>query len=168
MCCHGKKIFVSSGDSKLSYDKSVLLYDRTPLTGSVFILDKSDTVGIDIFENGLQQGRSIRLLNHRVIEERWYQQGNRVGIHRGWYANGNLKFQYDYDNDMMHGEARDWYVNGKPYKLMHYEKGYEAGMQTMWKRDGKLAMNYFARDGRNYGLTGVKSCENLWDSVRSH
>jgi len=40
-------------------------------------------------------------------------------------------------------------------------------MQTMWKRDGKLAMNYFARDGRNYGITGVKSCENLWDSVNT-
>jgi hypothetical protein len=45
---------------------------------------------------------------------------------------------------------------------MNFHQGHEQGLQQLWQSDGKLWANYEARNGRNYGLVGVKGCATLW------
>jgi hypothetical protein len=38
------------------------------------------------------------------------------------------------------------------------------GAQIAWYPNGKLRLNYVVRNGRQYGLTGVKNCATVWDA----
>lgn len=101
--------------------------------------------------------------NGQIMERRYYVEGKKVGVHMGWWPNGNKRFEYHYSEDMYHGKVREWYENGQLYKRFHYKDGHEEGFQQMWKPDGRIAANYEVRNGRKYGLTGVKNCTSVWE-----
>ena len=82
------------------------------------------------------------------------------GIHTAWWPDGNPKFQYHFINDEHHGEAKEWYSNGKPFRFFHYTIGHEDGLQQMWWEDGSIRANYVVKDGEQYGLIGRKLCKN--------
>ena len=154
-------------DPQLKRQNGILSYQGRPFSGLIFLCNvKGDTLLKEMYADGLKEGRCYKYYDGAVKkEDRYYSKGKGKGIHRGWFPNGQLKFQYSYKNDIKEGLAEEWYADGKKYKSMHYRNGQEEGLQQMWGEDGKLRANYEARNGRNYGLTGTKNCKNVWQEL---
>ena len=94
-----------------------------------------------------------------LAEERQYKQGLKVGRHRGFWRDGSLKFEYNYnDKGMYHGSFKEWYRNGQQLREFNYIEGKENGAQKMWLMNGNIRANYVVKDGERYGLIGLKKC----------
>ena len=94
---------------------------------------------------------------------RYYEKGKKEGVHIRRYANGSLKSRACYKADYYEGEVKEWYPNGQLFRKFNYVDGQESGPQKMWKSDGRIKANYVVRNGRRYGLTGVKNCVNVFE-----
>lgn len=105
-----------------------------------------------------------------LAELRYFRNGKKSGMYQAWWDNGQLRSEYHFANDEYDGLCRDWTRTGQLIRQMNYENGHEKGMQQLWDTDGTIRANYVAKNGRNYGLTGVKACATLWkgDSVSVH
>lgn len=139
----------------------------TLFSGWQYQLDPTgDTAFVGAFKQGKAEGtHRFWHSNHRLKEVRQYQNGWQEGEQRGWYESGKPAFQYQFQQDLYEGSRKEWYANGQPALDGHYHEGHEHGSQRMWYADGSLNVNYVARNGRNYGFTGVKNCVNVWDSI---
>ena len=103
--------------------------------------------------------------NGQLVESRIYIDGNKEGFHQGWWENGAKKFEYHFLNAEHDGELKEWMETGQPYRFFHYIKGYEEGSQKMWWSNGSIRANYVIKNGKRYGLLGLKICSNPYDSV---
>ena len=93
-----------------------------------------------------------------TIEVQNYEDGMKSGVQTRWWSHGMKKSEYHFKNNEFDGVCRDWSANGTLIRQMNYADGHEKGLQQLWDDDGTLRANYVARNGRNYGLAGVKSC----------
>jgi len=109
----------------------------------------------------LKEGlEKIWYVNSQLSSSRTYKEGVKVGSHKGWWENGNFKFDYLYNNKGEYsGKIMEWYPNGKLYKEFTYEKGKEEGSQKMWKLNGNIKANYVVINGERFGLIGLKKCD---------
>lgn len=148
---------------------TILFYGSQLLSGSVFECgDRGDTLAIEHYIDGKLDGWSRTWYpNGRLCEERYFVNGQREGVHQGYWPRGTLKFRYHYKNDLMDGVAEEWFESRAQYSRMNYVEGHESGLQTVWRFDGGLFANYVVKNGRKYGLTGVKNCKNVWDTTKS-
>lgn len=125
-----------------------------------------DTAFVGAFRDGKAEGFHRHwYANKQPQEIRHYENGWQEGEQRGWFESGKPAFVYHFRNDVYEGRLQEWYDNGQPARDGHYLKGQEDGLQRQWFREGILKVNYEARNGRNYGFTGVKNCVNVWDSI---
>lgn len=152
--------FVRPGDPALQQRGAVLFYQKTPFTGLVYTrYANGNPQRSEPYRLGKLEGTALAWYPNRLkAEERFYEAGRRVGVHRGWWETGQMKFRHSYEKDAMEGASEEWFANGTPYRRMHYAGGHEAGRQTIWHPNGRLLANYEVRKGRNYGLTGENSC----------
>lgn len=104
--------------------------------------------------------------NQQLREARHYRNGWQEGVQRGWFDTGKPAFVYQFQDDVYDGSRKEWYPDGQMARDGHYHDGQESGLQRLWYANGSLKANYVARNGRNYGFTGVKNCVNVWDSIR--
>ena len=93
------------------------------------------------------------------------KQGKKIGKHIGYWEKGNLKFEYHFINGEHDGLLNEWYQSGQRYKEFHYKKGYEEGSEKKWWENGTIRANYVVKNGRRYGLIGLKLCMNPVDSI---
>ncbi len=125
-----------------------------------------DTAFVGAYHEGREEGLHRHwFANGQLKEARHYQNGWQEGEQQGWYESGKQAFSYAFRQDVYHGLVRDWYASGRPAREGHYHEGHEAGFQRVWFADGSVKANYEARNGRNYGFTGVKHCVNVRDSI---
>ena len=97
--------------------------------------------------------------------ERQYYNGVKVGLHRGWWENKNLKYRYFFSNNgKYNGKVEEGYVNGQKLKEFNYSKGLEKGKQKLWDLDGNIKANYEVINGERYGLIGLKKCFTISDN----
>lgn len=131
-------------------------------TGILFKLNNSfDTLFSICYQNGLKEGRSMLYYpNGSLREERYFSAGKKTGTAHSYWPAGQLKFTYHYYNDLYEGVQEEWFQNGKCYSRKNFLNGYENGMQQCWDSTGLLLANYEARNGRNYGIIGVKHCKS--------
>ncbi len=151
---------IQESDASFTRNQGQLFYKNQPFTGIQFATFVSgDTAKIIAFDEGKEQGWSkIWHENGQLAEERYYEKGKKEGIHRAWWPDGKLRFEYHFKNDEHHGEQKDWFPDGKLAEVFHYVNGHEEGQQQMWFDDGSLKANYVVKDGRRFGLPGVKNC----------
>lgn len=144
--------------------------DGVLFTGAGYELYKTgDTAYCYSYKNGKQDGRSVEYYtNKQVKEERWYKDNRKEGIHRGWFENGKPKFVAGYKNDAYDGNVKEWIETGQMFRDFNYKNGQEEGMQRMYWENGTIRANYQSLNGRKYGLTGVKNCVSIWDSISTH
>lgn len=160
-------IYVSVTDSGLSLHGDTVYKDGRLFTG--FLIDKassgSDSVFTGSYFDGLAEGRHAKWYPNGVMsEERFYINGKKEGLHRGWWPDGKPRFRFTcYDNEF-EGKFEEWNDSGLLIKKFHYSQGYEKGAQKLWWSNGKIRANYVVRDGRKYGLIGLKLCSNPYDS----
>ncbi len=125
-----------------------------------------DTLFVGAYLHGKAEGLHRQwYANGQLKEIRHYQNGWQEGEQRGWYESGKRAFVYQFRNDVYEGSRKEWYANGQPALDGHYHEGQENGPQRQWFDTGSLKANYASRHGRHYGFTGVKNCVNVWDSI---
>ena len=165
--CADQPVTLEANDPGLMIRQDSLFLDHRPFTGQVIARYASkDTAIFSQWRNGVEHGIHQQwYADGQIKEERHYTNGRKTGIHRGWYPAGQRSFVYAFSNGEHHGIAEEWYPNGQPYRTFQYEHGHEAGLQRMWQEDGTLRANYAVRNGRRYGLIGLKLCRNPSDSL---
>lgn len=156
-------IKVEASNAAFSHNQGVLLHENKPFSGIQFLLfTNQDTAKVSTFIAGKEQGWSkVWYEDGRLAEERFYEKGKKEGTHRAWWPDGKLRFEYHFKDDEHHGEQKDWFPDGKLAEVFHYINGHEEGQQQMWFDDGSLKANYFIKDGRRFGLPGVKNCVSV-------
>ena len=149
-------------DPSFSYKQDTLFYEDRKYDGYIIRLFPSgDTAVFMGYRKGVQEGISKKWYSPNVIQEtRYYNSGKKVGIHTGYWENGHPKFEYHFEEGEHEGELKEWYQNGQPYRIFHYKKGYEEGSQKMWWENGVIRANYVVKNGRRFGLIGLKLCMN--------
>lgn len=159
-------IFVKN--SAINFHQDTLFLGAKKYSG--FVLDTfptEDSASFVGYFNGIEEGVSKKWHpNKQIAEVRFFHHGKKIGIHRGFWPNGNRKFEYHFVNGEHHGKAQDWYENGQVYKEFHYKMGYEEGSQKAWWENGIIRANYVVKNGRRYGLIGLKLCMNPDDSLK--
>jgi len=158
----------SSSDIKFNFHQDTLYYERDQYDGYFFKeFKKGDTAMFIGYLNGLEEGVSKKWYpNKQISEIRLYHKGKKTGTHKGYWENGNPKFEYHFLNGEHDGIAKEWYENGQIYKFFHYKMGYEDGSQKAWWENGVIRANYVVKNGRRYGLIGLKLCMNPEDSLK--
>ncbi|GAB3944837.1 hypothetical protein GCM10028805_12920 [Spirosoma harenae] len=160
-------VFESVDQDAWTHANGQLLLKNKPFSGWQYQLwTNGDTAYVGAFSEGKAEGIHRQwYANHKPKEVRQYRNGWQEDEQRGWHESGKPSFVYRFQNDVYEGNVKEWYVNGQPARDGNYHEGQEAGSQRQWFADGTLKFNYVARNGRNYGFTGVKNCVNVWDSI---
>lgn len=144
-----------------SMKNGVLNYKNTPFTGTMLFYDKiNKTNNFTTYENGKKHGVEIKKYENNVLaEQRFYTKGNKSGIHKSWWSESQLKFEYHF-NDVgeYNGEVNEWFKNGQQLKAFNYKNGKEEGAQKMWELNGKIRANFVTKNGDRFGLIGLKKC----------
>jgi antitoxin component YwqK of YwqJK toxin-antitoxin module len=162
--------FFNAQEHRFMTKAGVAYMDDFVFTGNqVLLYEDGDTASVVPYTDGRENGIAVyRYPGGQIKEEREFKQGRKTGTHKGWWSSGKLRFSYSFNNDVYDGEVKDWYESGQPFKSFHYNNGVEEGMQQQYFSNGALQFNYEARNGRQFGLTGIKNCVNVRDSIALH
>lgn len=159
--------YLNAGDSGITKHQDTVFYQGKYFTGYQFSLyPNGDTEFIRGYFNGVEEGLQKNWYpGKQLAEERSYINGKKEGVHRNWWPDGKPKFDFTAVNDEYEGEFKEWYSTGLLGKQFHYVKGKEEGSQRLWWDNGTVRANYVVRNGKKYGLIGLKICDNPYDSV---
>lgn len=155
-------------DSAIIWHQDSLFYQGQPFSGkAISLFANGDTAVFKEFWSGLQEGITRRWYpNLQMAEDRFYIAGKKEGKHRAWWPDGKLQFEFQVHEDAYEGEFKEWNNMGLLIKQFHYQNGQEQGSQRLWWDDSTVRANYEIRDGKKYGLIGIKLCKNPYDSVK--
>ncbi len=161
--------FYNATDLAFSKNQDTLYYNQQHFSGYVYALyPNNDTAFIIGYLNGLQEGNTRRWYpNKQLAEDRFYIQGGKEGIHKGWWQDGKPKFVYHFANDEFEGLVTEWFNTGLLFRLLHYQKGHEVGSEKIWWDNGRIRANYVMVNGQRFGLSGQKLCINDIGKVRA-
>ncbi|SEB43303.1 hypothetical protein SAMN04489761_0683 [Tenacibaculum sp. MAR_2009_124] len=142
----------------------VLFFQNEKFSGKLSSYDPVNfTSNLIEYCDGKKNGKEIKKYNtNELAEERFYKEGVKTGVHRGWWENGNQKFEYHFNaSGEYHGIVKNWYKTGKMFKFFNYRDGREEGSQKMWQSNGKIRANFVTKKGERYGVIGLKKCYTL-------
>jgi len=159
--------YINDGDSSFARRQDTVFYQGNYFTGYRFSLyANGDSEFIKGYFNGVEEGFQKKWYpGKQLAEERFYINGKKEGIHRGWWPGGKPKFLFTVVNDEYEGEFMEWNSPGLLCKKFHYANGQEEGSERLWWDNGTVRANYVVRNGKKYGLIGLKICNNPYDSV---
>jgi hypothetical protein len=159
--------YINANNSGFTKHQDTVYYQQKYFTGYQFSLfPNGDTAFINSFFNGVEEGVQKKwYANKQLAEERFYINGKKEGTHQGWWPDGKPKFSFNAYNDEYNGEFKEWYFSGLLGKQFHYVNGQEEGSQRLWWDNGTVRANYVIRNGKKYGLIGLVTCSNPYDSI---
>jgi antitoxin component YwqK of YwqJK toxin-antitoxin module len=154
-------------DPNFSLHQDTVYYGQQFFTGFCYALfPTGDTAFIKSYFNGLEEGAQRKWYdNKKLAEHRIYISGKKEGLQQAWWPDGSTKFVYTAKADAFEGELKEWNFAGLLYKHFHYVNGREEGSQKLLWDNGTIRANYVVRNGKKYGLIGLKLCNNPYDSV---
>jgi antitoxin component YwqK of YwqJK toxin-antitoxin module len=153
---------LKAGDSSLHVRNGVLYQTEKPFSGTIKEFYPSQAVkSIIEMEAGRQQGIAKTFFENGTAESiRWYRNGEKDSVHRGWWPNGKLRFEYHFSEGAYQGMFTEWYFSGNMIQQLLYENGREVHGKA-WRDNGKLYMNFVMKNGRRYGLNNPNLCYSL-------
>lgn len=118
------------------------------------------------FVNGKREGVAKKWSVNGVLRvESYYKQNRLVGTYRSWWQNGVLAGEYNYSEGYLNGSYKEWYPDGTLSKFRNLVKDKEEGLQQAWLKNGKLYVNYEAKNGRIFGMKRFNSCYKLENEI---
>jgi len=81
-----------------------------------------------------------------------YAQGQREGLHRGWYADGTLEVEGVFQGDQAHGRWRRWFESGALSVQLELRDGVAHGPAESRYPDGSVSRSWAYASGRQHGL----------------
>ena len=159
--------YLNHKEQFLSFHQDTLYYQDKKYSGYIYDrFENGDSAFVGSYLNGMEEGVFKKWYrNNQLGEYRTYHSGKKVGKHVGFWEDGQPKFDFNFIAGELHGESNEWYPNGQAYKAFHYKMGYENGSQKMWWENGIIRANYVVKQGRRYGLIGLKLCMTPQDSI---
>jgi hypothetical protein len=163
-------VFLALNNSSIVWHQDSLYWNGAAFSGkAISLFANGDTAIIQCFWEGLQEGSTRKWHpNKQLAEDRYYINGKKEGRHRAWWPNGKQLFDFTVSNDDYQGELKEWNSKGFLVKQFHYTNGQETGSQRLWWDDSTVRANYEIRNGKKYGLIGIKLCKNPYDSVNKN
>ena len=160
-------VFKSASDSLFKVQQDTVYYAEKYFTGYRYeTFETGDTASLNSYFNGVEEGIQKKWYPNRILaEERFYINGKKEGIQKGWWPGGNRKFYFAALDNEYTGEFKEWYQSGLLAKQFHYSKGQEEGSQRLWWDNNAVRANYVIKNGKKYGLIGLKICVNPYDSI---
>lgn len=160
-------VYKPETDNNFSKHQDTVFYQNQFYTGFRYALyPNGDTASLRSYFNGVEEGTQKKWYpDHQLQEERFYINGKKEGTHKGWWPDGKQKFLFEAEADKYEGEFKEWYSSGLLGKQFHYVNGQEEGSQRLWWDNGSVRANYVIREGKKYGLIGLKTCINPYDSI---
>lgn len=158
--CHSNKEGIIAEVSDTTLINGVLFYKDAPFTGNLQSYYRDKILKSDIqYLKGKKQGSEIHWQDSgQKIVERYYHEGMKSGVHKSWWKNGNLKFEYHFNTKGEYqGSVKEWYKTGQIFKDFNYVNGKEVGKQRLWKINGAIRANYEVVNGERFGLIGLKN-----------
>ena len=159
--------YLNITDKHFNNHQDTVYYGAHYFTGYRYQLyANGDTALLQSYFNGVEEGFQRKWYpDKQLAEERFYINGKKEGIHRTWWPDGKQKMFFEAYGDEYDGEFKEWYSSGLLGKFFHYANGQEEGSERLWWDNGTVRANYVIRDGKKYGLIGLKTCVNPNDSV---
>ncbi|MEP7237654.1 MAG: hypothetical protein ABI685_07310 [Ferruginibacter sp.] len=160
-------VYKPGSDKGFSKHQDTIFYNNQFYTGfSYSLYPNGDTAVLGSYFNGVEEGYQKKWYpNHQLQEERFYINGKKEGFHKGWWPDGKEKFIFEAEDNKYKGEFKEWYSSGILEKHFHYVNGQEEGSERLWWDNGAVRANYVIRAGKKYGLIGLKTCINPYDSI---
>ena len=161
-------VYIHAKDSLLSIHSDTNYYKGKFFSGYVYYLyENGDSTFINGYFNGVEEGQHRKFYPGNIKQEtRFFINGKKQGPQRSWWPDGGPKMDYTAQNNEYQGEFREWNSTGLLIKKFHYKKGVETGRQQLWWDNGTVRANYEVRNGRTFGLIGLKLCVNPNDPIR--
>jgi antitoxin component YwqK of YwqJK toxin-antitoxin module len=159
--------YINATDKEFINHQDTVYYKNNFFTGYRYTLyPNGDTASLQSYFNGVEEGTQKKWYPDKQPEEtRFYINGKKEGTHEGWWPDGKPKYYFTVDNDEYNGEFKEWYSSGLLAKQFHYVKGREEGSERLWWDNGTVRANYVVKNGKKYGLIGLKLCLNPYDSI---
>lgn len=158
------QLILLAENKQISTQNGVLYYNNAPFSGTLKTFDDvNQTNNVARYLNGKKDGEELKLFkNEALAEMRFYKKGEKVGVHKSWFENGQQKFEYPYSQKGVYqGTLKEWFRNGQLVREFNYAKGKESGTQKMWLSNGNIRANYTVIDGERFGLIGLKKCYSV-------
>lgn len=153
--------------SELIYDnkKSLWLLNNQLYSGYAveFYQDRSLKEKFGILD-GKKQNEAIQWYSDGHLKRLTnYYKGKPNGDKKSWSSDSlhTLLSHFKYVFGQAHGEQTKWYPTGELFKKLSLNMGKEEGIQQAWRKNGKLYVNYEARNGRIFGLKRANLCYEL-------
>ena len=94
--------------------------------------------------------------NGQLSSERTYENGKKHGFSKHWYENGQLRWERTFENGEKHGLQRYWDENGKLDFETHYENGKQNGLYRSWRENGQLWYEYCYSNGEKIDMSNCQ------------
>ncbi|TGL65780.1 toxin-antitoxin system YwqK family antitoxin [Leptospira sarikeiensis] len=155
-------IRIASDDPFVSRNGRVVFYKGEKFHGLLESkFEELEIIRITSYKNGLPDGAEKEIhSNGKVLAEREFSEGKKVGTHLGWFVDGKKRFHNEYLDGQFHGSQWEWRNSGSLYSYSKFDHGKVIG-KKMWRENGQIYMNFVIHQGRAYGMTGGKLCSQV-------
>lgn len=144
-------------------------YQNQPFSGQAETHHPNGALAENIgFYNGKKEGIAQKWYPDSLLQKESFYRANKLdGVVKVWSPNPNsiLIVESNYVNGVRNGFQTRWYRNGQMLRRAHLNMGKEEGMQQAWLKNGKIYINYEAKNGRTFGLRKANLCYELEDEV---
>ena len=80
-----------------------------------------------------------------------FREGRMDGVHRSWYANGQIESEAHFGGGVRDGWMRLWGRDGRLLREAHFENGLADGRTTEWYPNGKMERRTSWQEGKREG-----------------
>lgn len=154
------QVEVKNTDTLLSKTDEGWTYKNAPFNGYMVQVENDGRVvyKLPIIE-GKEQGLAVGCYNSgEKLLERPFKNGEKEGVFKQWWPNGNLRYLFNYHHDKYDGKQIAYFHFGKVQEEKNYNKGIEEGIQRIWDSTGNLISNYTVKNNKIYGALSAKDC----------
>ncbi len=160
-CTNGLPLVeVKNNDSLLLKTDDGWKYKNQVFNGQMIEIEKDGSVVYRLpIINGKEQGLAIGFYNTgEKLVERNFSNGEKQGIFKQWWPNGNLRYLFNYNHDKYDGQQIVYFHFGKVQEEKNYSNGVEEGAQRIWDSTGNIISNYTVKNKKIYGALSAKDC----------
>jgi TonB family protein len=90
-----------------------------------------------------------------------FENGKPEGLHKRWYANGQLKSEIHYKNGQYHGSRKQYFSNGKISSIGNFKYNLLNGCNREYNINGNLVSEFDYLDGEKNDISRVWNDEGL-------
>ena len=147
---HGADAYSEGKDIATNKDLKNLLHQ----------MEKEDTIEYNKIRryrgrkrNGLNEGiHKDWYANGQLYSQGEWKNGKYEGIHKTWYINSKLAYQGKWKNGVKEGICESWHPDGQLRAQGIYKGGKKDGIVRGWRKNGKLKYQIEWKNGRKEGL----------------